>query len=101
MRLPLKSIAIGVAGWLGLAAISAITVLPRLPATLNQWVALAVFGPPVYVVLEGLGERLFSPKSGEPIVAKPFSFRRVGITAGLLIASAVLVATTYAFYATM
>lgn len=81
MKGTIKLVVAGVGLWLLVAAIAALTLLPRLPGSWGQWLLLIVFGPPVYVVLEGLGTwlggRLFaSPPAAD---ARTFSFRRVGI----------------------
>jgi len=91
-----KTAALAVAGWLFFAAIAGITLLPHLPSSWLQWLLLVLLGPPVYVVLEGLGAWIFSPAPGEPQLAKPISLRRIGLVVLSLVVAAALAGAIYA-----
>lgn len=93
-----RAVALALVGWLAVAGIAGLTLLPHLPSTWAQWLALVVLGPPVYVALEALGAWLFSPTHGEAISAKPFSLRRIGLVVILVALAAAMVGAIHAIW---
>ena len=47
--------------WALLAAICLVEIWPKWPQTRQQWALLLVAGPPLYVFLEWLGEKVIVP----------------------------------------
>ena len=70
--------------WIVLAGLAALTLLPHLPASSGQWVALIVLGPPAYVFFELVGSAIFSEDRSNRISKRSFSLARIGF--GLLVA---------------
>lgn len=64
-------------GWLLVAGLLLFQLWPNLPRTSLQWFLLVAFGPPLYVLGEGLLSSLFSPKDGLAISDRGFSLVRV------------------------
>ena len=54
-----------------------LALFPWAPSSLTGWVILVVVGLPLYVLLEGLGEVVFSEKVGKSISDKAFSGARI------------------------
>jgi hypothetical protein len=47
-----------VAGWLMLAAISLLYVMPNIPIDFSAWMTFIILAPPAYLLAEGVGESL-------------------------------------------
>jgi hypothetical protein len=74
--------ALGAYALIGLILI--IGIFPDYPKTTVGWVMLIVIGPPVYLLAEGIGEKIFSRKVGEKISRKGFSIARIIVATILL-----------------
>ncbi|KGQ19212.1 hypothetical protein LF41_2858 [Lysobacter dokdonensis DS-58] len=80
------SIVLGVAfAWLVVATIVALEVWPRWPETGAGWIALVLFGPPIYVLTE-IGSAWLWAKSGVDAIP---AYARIGV--GVVVGGAYLV----------
>jgi hypothetical protein len=78
--------------WAMLVALVVFELYPALPSTARGWLLLAVAGPPLYVAVELLAEKLLSREAGLRISAKRFSWKRVFVVVLALVAVASLAA---------
>jgi uncharacterized membrane protein SirB2 len=89
--LPMLAIA-----WLAVAGVLVFQLWPWVPRTKGQWVLLLVFGPPLYVLCEGVGEKFFLSKRGDRISAEAFSFKRIMVgVAVFLFVTAILAGASW------
>lgn len=63
--------------WSVLCGVILLSVWPLMPRTRLQWVLLIVFGPPLFVLGEHLGDQLFSKRVGLRISPRRFSILRI------------------------
>jgi hypothetical protein len=76
---------LGVMGlWAMLGALILLEIAPHTPRTRQGWILLLIVGPPAYLALTWLGERLVSPRLGARISSARFSLARIliGVLAG-------------------
>ena len=75
--------------WLIVAGVLALQFWPAVPNTAAGWVAFIAFGPPLYVLGEGVFEWLWSTRAGRAVSEHPSSSLRILV--GVILGAAVLV----------
>lgn len=67
----------GAIAWLFVAGLLAFQFWPQLPQSTAGWVAFVAFGPPLYILAEGVAEWFWSSRSGHAISHHPSSAVRI------------------------
>ena len=57
--------------WMFVAGLAALTLWPSIPSSWKGWAVLVVFGPPAYLLAEGLGEMAWNSKPGRDLADHP------------------------------
>ena len=83
----IRTILLGACAWLLVAGFLVFQFWPHLPKSGPQWVLFVMFGPPVYVLLEGIFDWLFSEKHGRAISEKKFSGARIMVALSAIVAA--------------
>jgi len=80
------------AGWALLVGICLVEIWPKWPETKWQWALLAVAGPPLYIFVEWLGEKVAMPTTQRVRNSSAVSFGRILV---LLLRFAVFLAVVW------
>jgi hypothetical protein len=75
--------------WFFLAAVVIVEIWPRIPQSKAGWVALIAFGPPLYVLLDAVGDGFWRSRLGKRISNHPSSAVRVLLGVTLVVCSVV------------